>query len=83
MYDAFPSLYEVRTLADVRARAEFLAWTTADAYRAAGQHAHGRTRSDRAASFRKAREYQRRAIRASQHANRRQPSCRGGTTCPC
>lgn len=69
MYATFPSLYEVRTMADVRARAEFLAWMTAESYRDAGRHAHGLSRNERASCFHKARAYRRRAMRASQYAN--------------
>lgn len=71
MYSTFPSADEVRSMADVRVRAEFLAWITHDAYRIAACHARDLSRSDRADALRKARQYRRRAIRASQHANSR------------
>lgn len=62
----------VKTMADVRARAEFLAWMTRDAYRDAYRHAPNLSRSDRAEMLRKSRDYQRRAVRVSNYANRRQ-----------
>lgn len=61
---------EVRTMADVRVRAEASAWVTRDAYRDDARNRPGISRSDRASMLRKARDYKRRAIRVSQYLNR-------------
>lgn len=71
MYLIFPSLDDVRSMADIRARAEFLAWMTHDAYRDAAHCSPGLSRSERAVSLLRARDYKRRAVRVSQYLNRR------------
>lgn len=70
MFHAFPGIDTVQTMADVRARAEFLAWTTHETNLRAARHSLRLTRGDRAACLRAARDYKRRAVRVSQYINR-------------
>lgn len=53
----------VKSMADVRARAEFLAALSRDVYRDAARNAPGLHRDDRAALLRTSRDYARRLTR--------------------
>ena len=61
---------DVKTMSDIRARAEFLAWMTRDAYRDAYKNSFAPA-AERGALWLKAYQYKRRAIRVSQYLNRR------------
>lgn len=64
-------VFDVQTMRQVRARAEFLAWSTRDAYRDAARNAVAPPPGWRVAMEHEAWKYKRRAIRLSNYCNRR------------